>query len=90
MSGLTIAGFGLSLVNPTSGGGINITQLVRGDFGSSVTQNISNTLNPQAVTFDTPIKWLATALIAKFKRKPPRLARPLILHRPPRRLQLRR
>ena len=42
MSGLTIAGSGLSLVNPTSGGGINVTQLARGDFASTVTQSIAN------------------------------------------------
>ena len=67
MSGLTIAGSGLSLVNPTSGGGINVTQLARGDFASTVTQNIANVSNPQACTFDTPINTQGISLVASTK-----------------------
>jgi hypothetical protein len=67
MSGLNIAGSGLTLVDPTSGGGINITQLARGDFSSSVTQSIANVSNPQACTFDTPVNTQGISLVASTK-----------------------
>lgn len=66
MSGLTIAGSGLTLVDP-SGGGTPVSSLLRGDFSSTVTQSIANTANPQAVTFDTTVNTQGISLISSTK-----------------------
>ena len=63
MSGLTIAGSGLTLVNPASSG-INITQLARGDFSSTATQTIANTSSPQVCTFDTPVNTQGISVVS--------------------------
>ena len=67
MSGLSIAGSGLSLVNPAGGGGINITQLARGDFASTVTQTIASTTAPQAIQMDTPVNTQGISLVSGTK-----------------------
>ena len=66
MSGLTIAGSGLTLVDP-SGGGTPVSSLIRGSFLSTTTQSITNTANPQAITFDTPVNTQGISLVASTK-----------------------
>lgn len=66
MSGLTIAGSGLTLVDP-SGSGINVTQLLRGDFSSTVTQTIASIVNPQACTFNTSLNTQGFSLVSSTK-----------------------
>lgn len=63
MSGLTIAGSGITLVDP-SGGGTPVSSLLRGDFSSSTTQTIANITNPQVVTLDTPVNTQGISLVA--------------------------
>lgn len=66
MSGLTIAGSGLTLVDP-SGGGTPVSSLLRGDFASTVTQSIVSITAPQAITFNTPTNTQGISLIANSK-----------------------